>query len=199
MKPGSCRFPEPRILREENLKPLMLFVRLADGLNDRVGKAVAWLMIPMVLITFSVAVLRYAFSIGWVWMQESYVWLHGIVFMLGAGYTLLHGGHVRVDIFYRPASHRYRAWVDLAGSICFLLPVMAIVAYFSWNYVADSWMRLEASREAGGLEGLFLYKSVIIVFCVLLGVQALSVAARSVLSITGHDAFIPAQEEHEPV
>ena len=62
-------------------------------------------------------VLRYVFSLGWVWMQESYVWLHGLVFMLGAGYSLLHNGHVRVDIFYRPAGPRAKAWVDLLGSL----------------------------------------------------------------------------------
>ena len=69
----------------------------------------------MVLTTFSVVVLRYVFSLGWVWMQESYVWLRGIVFMLGAVYTLLHDGHVRVDIFYRPASERHKSWVYLFG------------------------------------------------------------------------------------
>ena len=81
---------------------LAAFVRFIDRLNDAVGRGIAWLTLAMVLITFFVVVLRYVYSIGWVWMQESYIWLHGIVFMVGAGYTLLHNGHVRVDIWYRP-------------------------------------------------------------------------------------------------
>ena len=74
---------------------LALFVRLIDGVNERIGHAIAWLTLAMVLAAFVVVVLRYVFSIGFVWLQESYVWMHGIVFMVGAGYTLLKGGHVR--------------------------------------------------------------------------------------------------------
>src|SRR3546814_636921 len=108
---------------------LVAFVNLIDRLNERVGRAVAWLTLLMVMITFAVVVLRYVYSIGWVWLQESYVWLHGIVFMVGAGYTLLHNAHVRVDIFYRPSSVRYKAMVDLFGSLLLLLPVTLVVTY----------------------------------------------------------------------
>lgn len=164
---------------------LATFVRLIDALNDRIGRAVSWLTLAMVLITFVVVVLRYVFSIGFVWMQESYVWLHGVVFMVGAGYTLLHDGHVRVDIFYRPKGPRYKAWVDLAGSLALLLPVVTMVFWVSWPYVVSSWSRFEDSREAGGLPGLFLLKTVILVFCVLIGLQALSIAARAILTLAG--------------
>ncbi len=164
---------------------LAAFVRSIDRLNDAVGRGVAWLTLAMVLITFAVVLLRYVFAIGWVWMQESYVWLHGIVFMLGAGYTLLHGGHVRVDIFYRDASARRKALVDLFGSLLLLLPVVALIFWVSLDYVADSWARLEESREAGGMPGLFLLKTVILGFCVLLGLQGLSLAGHSVLVLRG--------------
>ncbi len=175
------------------------FVRFVDGLNDWIGRGVAWLVIPMVVITFLVATLRYGFSIGWVSMQESYMWLHGIVFMVGAGYTLLHGGHVRVDVFYRPASARYKAWVDLFGSLLLLMPVIIMVYIYSYPYVMTSWHRLEGSHETGGLPGLFLYKSVILVFCVLIALQGLSLAARSILVLTGHKEFEIQEEEHEGV
>src|SRR3546814_1882408 len=92
----------------------------------------------MVWITFAVVVLRYVYSIGWVWLQESYVWLHGIVFMVGAGYTLLHNAHVRVDIFYRPSNVRYKAMVDLFGSLLLLLPVTLVVTYASYGFVLRS-------------------------------------------------------------
>lgn len=178
---------------------LVAFVRLVDRLNEQVGRAVAWLTLLMVLITFGVVVLRYVYSIGWVWLQESYVWLHGIVFMVGAGYTLLHNAHVRVDIFYRPSSVRYKAMVDLFGSLLLLLPVTLVVTYASYGFVLDSWMRLEQSRETGGLPALFLLKSAILVFCLLIGLQGLSLAGRSFLVLMGHPEFQPEEEETGPI
>jgi TRAP-type mannitol/chloroaromatic compound transport system permease small subunit len=167
------------------------FVRWVDRINEVIGRAVAWLTLAMVLTTFFVAMMRYGFAWGRVWIQESYVWLHGIVFMLGAGYTLLHDGHVRVDIFYRPGSPRFKAWVDLFGCLFLLLPVVLMVFFVSWPYVMESWVKLEGSREAGGLEGLFLLKSVILAFCVLIAAQGLSLAGRSLLILKGHPDFLP--------
>ena len=180
------------------MNALVAFVTVVDRLNERVGRGVAWLTLLMVLITFSVAILRYVYAIGWVWLQESYVWLHGIVFMAGAGYALLHNAHVRVDIVYRPASVRYKAVIDLLGSLLLLLPLVVVVAMVSYGYVLDSWLRLEVSRESGGLPGLFLLKSVILVFCALIGLQGLSLAARSFLVLTGHPEFQP-EEETRPI
>ena len=142
----------------------------------------------MALVTFAVAIGRYVFSFGFVWLQESYVWMHGILFMVGAGYALLVDAHVRVDILYRPFGRRYKAWIDLAGSLLLLLPMVAVTFWSSLPYVSTSWERLESSREAGGLPGLFLLKSVLIVFCVLLALQGLALAARSVMALTGRNA-----------
>lgn len=171
------------------------FVRTIDKINETVGRAVSWLTLAMVLITFAVVVLRYVFSLGWVWMQEFYVCLHGIVFMVGAGYTLLHNGHVRVDIFYRPATDRYRALVDLCGAILLLAPMIVMVFIGSWDYVIRSWAGLEESREAGGLPGLFLLKSVLWIFCLLVAAQGLSLAARSILILNGRTEFVPHGEK----
>ena len=167
------------------MKHIALFVGRVDRLNEAIGRGVSWLTLAMVLVTFAVVVLRYAFSLGWVWMQESYVWLHGIVFMAAAGYTLLHNGHVRVDIFYRPGSARYKAWVDLLGVLFLLLPVTVMIAATSTPYIAESWIKLEESREAGGLPGLFMLKSVLWVFCLLVALQGLSLAGRSLLLLFG--------------
>ena len=174
---------------------LAAFVRWVDRLNDVIGRGVAWLTLAMVLITVAVVILRYIYSVGWVWMQESYVWLHGIVFMLGSGYTLLHNGHVRVDILYRTAGVRYKALIDILGSFLLLLPMVIVVFLVSIDYVTASWLKLEESREAGGLPGLFLLKSVILAFCLLLGLQGLSLAGRSVLALSGDKEFLPAEEE----
>ncbi len=176
---------------------LARFVRLVDRLTETVGRGVAWLTLAMVLTTFLVVLLRYGFALGWVWMQESYVWLHGTVFMIGASYTLLHDDHVRVDIFYRPASRRRKAVVDLFGVFVLLLPVLATVSYAGWPYVVESWTKLEGSREAGGLPGLFLLKTVILAFCALVALQGLSLAARSFLILVGHAGFASTEEGHE--
>ena len=103
---------------------LIAVVRIIDGFNEWVGRAVSWLVVLMVINVFCVVVLRYIFSVGWIWMQETYVWMHGTVFMLGAGYTLLHDGHVRIDLFYREASARYKAAVNLVGSLFLALPLI---------------------------------------------------------------------------
>lgn len=174
---------------------LAVFVRVVDRFNDVFGRSVSWLTLAMVLVAFANVVLRYVFSMGWIWFQESYVWLHGLVFMLGAAYTLLHDGHVRVDVFYRPAKPRYKAWVNLFGTVFLLLPMIVVVALASWPYVVRSWERLEASHKAGGLEGVFLIKTVLLVFCLLVGLQGLSLAARSILRLAGRRDFAREEED----
>lgn len=158
------------------------FVRIADfidTINKKVGHAVAWLAFSMAIITFTVATLRYGFSLGWVWFQETYVWMHGAIIMLAMAYTLMAGGHVRVDIFYRSASVRYRALVDLLGTILFLMPSLFVVAKYTIPYVLLSWSRLEVSQEAGGLPGLFLFKTTMLAFFTLLFIQAIAIIIRS--------------------
>lgn len=168
---------------------LARIVRAIDRLNDVIGRAVSWLTLAMVLVTFFVVVARYGFSWGRIWIQESYVWMHGAVFMLAAGYTLLHDGHVRVDVFYRPAGDRFKAWVNLIGVIVLLMPTVLVVLYYTVPYVQASWIRLEMSREAGGLEGLFLFKTIIPVFCVLVALQGIALAGRSILVLRHFPGF----------
>lgn len=171
--------------------------RWIDWLNEKVGRAVSWLTVSMVLVTFLVATLRYGFNVGWVWMQESYVWMHGTIFMVAVGYTLLHEGHVRVDIFYRPGSDRYRALVDLGGTLFLLFPSIAIVFWVALPYLILSWHRLEQSREAGGLPGLFLWKTTMLIFCILLALQGLAMAMRSILALAGHQELAREEEKED--
>jgi TRAP-type mannitol/chloroaromatic compound transport system permease small subunit len=163
-------------------------VRRIDRLNELVGRATSWLVIAMVVTTFAVAVLRYGASLGWIWLQESYVWMHGVIIMVASGYALLHDSHVRVDIFYRPASVRFKAWVNLVGVVLLLLPTLAMVAWASWPYVRLSWQRLETSGEAGGMPALYLLKSALIAFCVLLALQGISLAIRSAVVLLQGEA-----------
>jgi TRAP-type mannitol/chloroaromatic compound transport system permease small subunit len=137
------------------------------------GKTVAWLTLAMVLLTFTIVVLRYGFNLGWIWLQESLTYMHVAVFSVAAGWTLQKDEHVRVDIFYSGMTTRKRAWVDLLGTLVFLIPFCIFLIVMAWPYVANSWKLLETSREAGGLPLVFVLKSLMIVLPVLLLFQAL--------------------------
>jgi len=149
------------------------------------GKASSWLTLFMVLVTFTVVVLRYVFDVGFIWLQESVVWMHAFVFMMGAAYTLQREEHVRVDIFYRDMSKKRRAWVDLLGVIVFLLPLCAFLGWAAFDFVAASWNLHEASRESGGLPYplIPLLKSILIVMPVTLGLQGLSLLLQCVTTL----------------
>lgn len=136
------------------------------------GKAVAWLTVVMVLLTFTIVILRYGFNLGWIWLQESLTYLHVLVFSVAAAWTLQQDGHVRVDIFYTNMTQKNRALVDLIGSLVFLVPFCIFILIIAWPYVANSWKLLESSREAGGLPLVFLLKSLIILMPALLLGQA---------------------------
>lgn len=158
-----------------------------DWFNERVGRVVAWVALAMVLMQFIVVEMRYIFGLGSIFMQESIFYMHGVLFMIGAGYTLLHNGHVRVDIFYREASKKRKALVDLAGVIVFLFPISFLIWWAGWAYVARSWSVLEGSTETSGIPAVFLLKTVILVFATLLPLQGVSMAARSILVLKGFD------------
>lgn len=160
-------------------------IQRLESLAEFAGRIVAWGTLLMVLITFAVVVLRYALDTGWIAMQESITYLHALVFMLGAAYTLKHHGHVRVDIFYQKFSRRGRAWVDLLGTLLLLFPLMGFIFWGSWEYVVESWKVFEGSREAGGLPGVFLIKTLLLLMPVTMMIQGLVLALRSWQTIRG--------------
>ena len=151
------------------------------------GHATAWLTLVMILVTFGVVVLRYAFDLGFIWLQESVTWMHAAVFMLGAAYTLQMDEHVRVDVFYREFSRRRRALVDLAGVILFLTPMTVFLAWSAWDFVAASWSLREASRESGGLPYpmIPLMKSILVVMPLTLALQGFAIALRAIAVLRG--------------
>jgi TRAP-type mannitol/chloroaromatic compound transport system permease small subunit len=158
-----------------------------DRIAEFTGRSIAWLTLGMVLITFAVVVLRYGLQLGSIALQESVTYLHAIVFMLGAAYTLKHDSHVRVDIFYQKASPLTRAWTNLLGTLLLLFPTCGFIFASSLDYVASSWSIQESSRETGGLDGVFLLKTVIPVMAVLLLLQGSSLVLRSALVIAGRE------------
>jgi TRAP-type mannitol/chloroaromatic compound transport system permease small subunit len=155
-----------------------------DRLVAAIGRAVMWLCLFLVLMQFTVVLMRYAFSIGSIWLSESIIYAHAALFLLAAAWTLQQNGHVRVDVFYSKASARQKAIIDLLGSLLLLLPVMAVIIYFALPYVARSWSMLERSRETSGLPFVYLLKTLIPLFALLMGLQGISQAMRALLLLT---------------
>ena len=147
---------------------------LFDNINRYTGYLCAFLVVLMTVNVFIVVFLRYLFGISFIWLQETYVWMHAYIFMAGAGFTYLNDAHVRIDIIYRSSSKVYKAIVDLVGNIFLLMPFLYIIWSYSFPFVYKSFQTNEVSREAGGLPMLFLLKAAILIFAFSLFIQALS-------------------------
>ena len=159
----------------------MYLIRTINLINKYIGETVSWLTLLMVLVTVLVVVLRYGFSIGFIWMQESVRFMYSAVFLLCGGYTLLNDKHVRVDVLYQNMSKRNKALIDLLGSIFLLLPVCFVIFYYSWSYVLNSWETLEGSIEERGLHLVFIMKTFLWVFSILVSIQSISIITNSIL------------------
>jgi TRAP-type mannitol/chloroaromatic compound transport system permease small subunit len=170
---------------------LVATVRAISALNRIVGLTVSWLALAVVAVCFTVVVQRYVLHTTQLWMQDLYVWLAGAMFTAVAGYALLTDSHVRVDIFYRPWSTRTKAIADLIGVVVFLIPFVVTVALYAWPFVARAWRLSEGSANIGGMPGLFILKSFIHVFCLLVGLQGIAMALRSILVLAGREELLP--------
>ena len=149
-----------------------------DRLNDRLGSAIQWLALVMVIIGAFNAVARYAgrytgLSLSSNAYLELQWYLFSLVFLMGAAYGLNHDYHVRVDVLYARLGRRGRAWIDLIGSTFFLAPFAFVMLWVSWGPVANSWAILETSPDPGGLPR-YPIKTVILVSFFLLLLQAIS-------------------------
>lgn len=147
------------------------------------GRFAAWLMPALMLVAAAVVVLRYLFDLGWIALQETVIYLHALIFMLGMVYALKHDGHVRVDVLYRYWSERGRTLVDLAGTVLFLIPLCLLILSQSWGYVGDAWQIKEGSSQTGGLPAVYLLKSLIPLTAALLLWQGLWQATRQTLAL----------------
>ncbi len=168
-----------------------------DAINRGIGASVSWLTLVMVLFTFAIVVLRYAFAVGPVWLQEAVTWMHAAVFMLGGAYALQRDEHVRVDIFYRGMTPAKRARIDILGVLLFLFPLCAFIIYESWDYVAASWASRESSRDAGGLPFPLIpvLKSILVIMPVLVALQGLSLLLTSLERIRKRHEVMIAEED----
>jgi TRAP-type mannitol/chloroaromatic compound transport system permease small subunit len=156
-----------------------------DRLNTAIGRAVAWLALVIVLMQFALVVARYLFSLGSIWATETVIYAHAALFLLAAAWTLQTGGHVRVDIFYADAKPRTKAVIDLAGALILLLPFALVLLALSLPYAARAWAVFERSQEASGLPFLFLLKTLIPVFAVLMAMQGVAQIIRAAAILQG--------------
>jgi TRAP-type mannitol/chloroaromatic compound transport system permease small subunit len=150
-----------------------------------IGRAAAWLVIIVVALQFALVVARYLFSLGSIWASETVIYAHAALFLLAAAWTLQTNGHVRVDIFYADAKPRTKAWVDLVGSVVFLLPFAVVLLWLSTPYAARSWAIFERSQEASGLPLVFLLKTLIPVFALLMALQGVAQIVRAAAVLQG--------------
>ena len=158
-------------------------ILMIDSLNEVIGRIVAWCVpILMAIIVYDVA-MRYLFQIGSVALQELEWHLFAIIFLLGAAYTFKHDAHVRVDIFYKSKklSDTHRAWINIGGSLIFLIPFCILMVYSSWPFVENSYAMSEGSPDPGGLPYRFLLKAAIPLSFILLIVQAIANMLKNIL------------------
>jgi TRAP-type mannitol/chloroaromatic compound transport system permease small subunit len=164
-------------------------IRLIDTLNESLGRWISWLALAMVLVMGLIVVLRYAFQVGSIALQESVMYLNALIFTFGAAYTLKQQGHVRVDVFYNRLSPRARGLIDLLGTGIFLSLTAGFIIWASWDYVAVSWRIREGSAESSGLPYVYLLKASLLVLPLLLIIQGIAEAMKSLQQILGTAAI----------
>jgi TRAP-type mannitol/chloroaromatic compound transport system permease small subunit len=165
--------------------PLERIAGAIDRLNAAFGRLAMACCLFIVAVEFAVVVMRYLFGVGAIAVQESILYAQAALFLLAAAWTLQIGGHVRVDIFYARAKPGTRALIDFFGAVVFLLPFAVVLMFVSIPYVARSWVIFERSREASGLPFVYLLKTLIPVFAVLIGLQGVAQAIRGALTLFG--------------
>lgn len=160
-----------------------IWIDRLDAINRGIGLAARWLALLMVLLQFGIVLLRYVFGVSFIFLGEGVLYLHATLFMVGAGYTLLVDGHVRVDVFYSRLSRRGRRLIDLGGGALFLLPTIVVVLFYSWPSVRNAWAVWEGAISVGGIPAAFLLKSLIPTFCLLLLIQCVANLLRDLLRL----------------
>ena len=162
------------------MKNLSVFFNIV---NRYAGYLCAFLVVLMVVNVFLVVILRYLFGISFIWMQEMVRYLYAAVFMLCAAYTLARDEHVRVDIFYSKLKDRQKIIINVIGALLFLIPVCLCILYYSFTYVINSWAQLEGSLEERGLHAVYLLKTLIWAFAIMLVLQSIYIISKGSLKL----------------
>lgn len=157
--------------------------KLANRINLVLGRTFAWLSLGMVMLMFINVLMRYVFHSASVWQQELVQFSFAILLLTTSGYTLFSDKHVRVDIFYQSLRKRHKAWINLVGSIVFLIPMALAIGYFSYDFILSSWQIKESSTEYNGMPGVYLLKTCLWVFTFTLLVQGTAIICKSLRHI----------------
>jgi TRAP-type mannitol/chloroaromatic compound transport system permease small subunit len=163
---------------------LLALSRLIDGLSERIGRSMFWLILVAVLISAANATVRKAFNYSSNAFLEIQWYLFSLIFLFCAGYTLKHDEHVRIDIITGRMSARTRAAIDIFGTLFFLLPMATLVMYLSWPLFVDAYERQEVSTNAGGLI-IWPARLMVPIGFFLLILQGLSELIKRVAFLTG--------------
>jgi len=133
------------------MKLLLRLSRAIDWLNEHIGRVVLWCVLIMVLVSAANATSRYALNIASnAWLELQW-YLFAAVFLLCAGYTFLHNEHIRIDVLNSRLSRRTQIWIDIFGTVVFMLPVTGYIMWLSWPVFMNAWTSGETSMNAGGL------------------------------------------------
>lgn len=173
------------------MKFLCVIVNIIDKINDKTGEVVSWLALLLVLITVWDVTLRYLFHSGSVAFQELEWHLYAINFLIAAGWTLLKGGHVRIDLFYIRMGNKHKALVDLIGALLFCIPFCLLVIWAGWPFFFSSLSIRECSPDPGGLPARYVLKAMIPIGFALIALQAISEAIKSYFTLSGKEENLP--------
>jgi TRAP-type mannitol/chloroaromatic compound transport system permease small subunit len=177
------------------LRTLKTSLSAVEKFTEVTGRFISWATVTMVILVVLVVITRYFLGLGSIALQESVTYLHCLVFMMGFAFTLKHDGHVRVDIFYRGFSPRFKAIVDLIGGLLFLIPFCLLIFFISWDYVLASWVIRETSAENNGLPFIYLLKTLMLLMPVTLLLQGIAEIIRSGLILSGADVSVNAKTD----
>ncbi|HEX9811154.1 MAG TPA: TRAP transporter small permease subunit [Burkholderiales bacterium] len=133
------------------MKALLTISRAIDATNERIGRLLLWLVLIVVLVSAGNAMSRYLLNLASnAWLELQW-YLFAAIFLGCAGYTLLHNEHIRIDVISSRLSRRTQLWIDILGTVFFLLPVSLYLLWLSWPIFMNAWTSGEVSNQAGGL------------------------------------------------
>lgn len=164
-------------------------VGLIDGACRISGQIVALATLATVVLCFATVYLRYVMGTGLIWLQESYIWTHVAVIVLGAGYTMMTGGFVRVDVFYSRWGVRRRAATDMAMTLLLLVPFLIVFGTAIWTFWTSSYASDEGSLNPGGMGNYWILKATLLGFLILVGLQGAAFVLRGLLVLAGHEEY----------
>lgn len=161
------------------------YVNFVNSLNEKIGTAISWLTLVLVLVVCYDVFTRYLLETSVVAVQELQWHIFSIIFLIAAAYSLKHDKHVRVDVLYTRFSEKNRAWIDFFGSLIFLIPFCALAIWCSQNFVESSFKFAETSPDPGGLPARYILKACIPLGFFLLLLQGFGLAFDSLLTALG--------------